>query len=166
MLIDNVNMSDEPKVGRPTKYKPEYVEALIKYFDREPYEEKLVKIITKSGDVIEVPKNEATDFPTLAGFAIKIGVCKDTLQEWAKVHEEFSVAYKRAKDFQENYMAINGNKGLLQANFAIFTSKNVLGWRDKQPDENDVVINNTNTNNITLDEVDAKLKKLREEEQK
>lgn len=119
------------KVGRPTLYKSEYCEKLIEFFDKEPYSEKLLKKVTKQGDVIEIPTNVPSDFPTLAGFAIELGVSRDTLQEWAKVHPEFSVAYKRAKDFQERYLTVNGIKGLIQPAFSIFTAKNVIDWRDR-----------------------------------
>lgn len=127
------------KAGRPTSYKPEYAEELIEYFSEPPYKETMKTVVTKLGDVLEVPTLEATDFKTLAGFAIKIGVCKDTLHEWSKVHPEFSDAYKRAKEFQENFLAVNGNKGLINPAFSIFTAKNVLKWRDKQPEEVDQV---------------------------
>jgi DNA-packaging protein gp3 len=129
-------------IGRPTLYKPEHCLALVNYFSAPPYVEKTKKIVTKTGDIIEVTEKEATDFPTLAGFAIELGVNKDTLNEWCKRHPEFSEAYKLAKLYQERYLAVNGNKDLLSTAFAIFTAKNVIGWRDKQPDEVDVVVNN------------------------
>lgn len=137
--------------GRPSLFQDKYTEKLLEYFDREPYSEELKRIITKSGDVIEVPMDVASDFPTLAGFAVSIGVHRDTLHEWANAkaedgelkYQDFSDAYKRAKDFQENFIATNGMRGLVNPAFAIFTAKNVLGWRDKHPGEEDkVVVNN------------------------
>tara|TARA_B100000315_G_scaffold260662_1_gene323805 strand:- start:2297 stop:2674 length:378 start_codon:yes stop_codon:yes gene_type:complete len=73
-------------------------------------------------------------------FAWLIGVDRDTLKEWANkrdedgdlVYPEFSAAYKRVTDAQERILITNGLKGGYQANFAIFTAKNVLGWRDRQ----------------------------------
>lgn len=38
----------------------------------------------------------------------------------------------------------------------MFTAKNVIGWRDKQPDENDVVINN-NVGNMSDEDLGAKI---------
>lgn len=146
--------------GRPTKYKQEYCEKLIEYFNIEPYEERLKKVVTKSGDVIEIPEDVPNDMPSLAGFAIKIGVHRDTLHEWANEYPEFSDVYKRAKDFQENYLIVNGNKGLISAPFGIFTAKNILKWRDKQPDETEVVVNNVNT--MSEVEIDSKINKLME----
>ncbi len=117
--------------GRPSKFKEEYTQELIDYFKIEPYREVTKSVVTKQGDVVEVTQPEANDFPTLAGFACKIKVHRDTLQEWSSVHEEFSVAYKMAKQYQEHFLATNGLKGLVNTAFGIFTAKNVIGWRDK-----------------------------------
>lgn len=131
-------------IGRPTKYKPEYAEELIKFFSVEPYREE--KLMDKNGgERIQMVPNK---FPTLARFACNIGVCKDTLYEWATaknengdlLHPEFSVAYKRSKSYQEYILAEGGMNGAFQANFAIFTAKNVIGWRDKMETENQSVI--------------------------
>lgn len=128
-------MAKKRKAGQPTKYKDEYCEMLIEHFDVEPFVEREKTIVTKSGDVIKVPTDVANNFPTLAGFAIKLGVAKDTLHEWSRVHPKFSDAYKRAKDFQEHFLATNGLKGLVNTAFGIFTAKNVIGWRDKTETE-------------------------------
>jgi len=150
-------MSEEKKrPGQPTKYKPEYCQQLLDYFSVPPYKQVWKPIPTKHGQLIDVPMDEASDFPTLAGFAIKIGVSRDTLLEWSKAHSEFSGAYKRAIDFQENFLAVNGNKGLIPGPFAIFTAKNILKWRDKQPDEVDTIVNN-NVGQISDEELDAKI---------
>jgi hypothetical protein len=130
--------------GQPTKYDPKYADEIVEYFARPVYIEKEKDVITKSGDVIKVTENEATDFPSFAGFAAKIRVHRETLIEWCKAHKEFDWAYKYCKALQENWIVVNGNRGHLQANFAIFTTKNLLGWRDKQPDENDQVNINLN----------------------
>lgn len=150
-------------VGRPSGFKPEYVIELLKYFSEPPYRQVIKKISEKGEDgslkVTEIPQFhedgrpvlETSDFPTIAGFAVRIGVHRDTLQEWAKNFADFSDAYKKAKDYQENYLAINGNRDLLPQAFAIFTAKNVLGWRDKQPDEVDIVVNNHALSDEQLD---------------
>lgn len=149
-------MSEEKKpIGRPSKYKEEYAQALIEHFDHPPYR-KIIKTITpKNGEPYNIEVDEPTDFPTLASFACKIGVCRDTLQEWAKHHEDFSAAYKRAILYQEQYLTVNGLKGFINSPFGIFTAKNVLKWRDKQPDETDVVVNNLS--NLSDEELDARI---------
>lgn len=126
--------------GRPTAFKEEYSDQLIEYFDKVPFER--VPLKDKNGDEKGfelVP----TMFPTLARFASMIGVTRDTLYEWSVAknengelkHPEFSYAYKRAKEFQEAILVEGTMAGAFQANFSIFTAKNVLGWRDKTEQE-------------------------------
>lgn len=122
-------------VGRPSSYKEEYAEDLIRYFDTSVYTIKTT--YDKEGN--EKVEKVLNPFPTLARFATKIGVTRDTLYEWSTAkdengelkHPEFSYAYKRAKDYQEALLVEGAIGGMYQANFSIFTAKNVLGWRDK-----------------------------------
>src|SRR5688572_32200856 len=57
--------------GRPSKYKSEYCEQIIECMSR-GY--------------------------SYAAFAAQIDVCRDTLNEWASVHQDFSAAKKIAND--------------------------------------------------------------------
>ena len=113
------------KVGRPTKYKPEYCDELIEFM----------------GDYLS-----PCSFDSFAG---KIGINQDTLYEWAKVHKEFSEAKKLAesrgkyvredrynllctglmrspKDPTKHVKAPSVNQAML-----IFAQKNQSGWKDK-----------------------------------
>ena len=65
--------------GRPTLYRPEYVEQLIEFFDVEAFEH--VPGVDKAGN--EKMEMVPAKFPTLARFATKIGVTRDTLYEWS-----------------------------------------------------------------------------------
>lgn len=133
-------------VGRPSLYEEKYCKEIIEYFSVAPYVEKIVKKITKSGDVVEIPMDVPSDFPSFAGFACRIGVHRETLLNWCEVVPEFFDAYKRAKDFQENWLVVNGNKGLINPAFGIFTAKNVLKWTDRPPEDKQ----SSSTNVITL----------------
>lgn len=126
-------------VGRPPKYTDDFADQLIEYFNAPPTREVVVK--DKQG-------NETTQvlpgvFPTLARFAANIGVCRDTLHDWATAknpdgtqrHPKFSDAYKRAKALQEANLVEGTMAGAYNSTFAIFTAKNVLGWRDKVEQE-------------------------------
>ena len=121
--------------GRPPKYTDDFADQLIEYFNTPPTREVVVK--DKNG-------NETTQvlpgvFPTLARFAANIGVCRDTLHDWATAKNpdgthrqpKFSDAYKRAKALQEANLVEGTMAGAYNSTFAIFTAKNVLGWRDK-----------------------------------
>lgn len=126
-------------VGCPTKYDPKYAKEFLDYFSVKPYEKRKKKVIVK-GVPLEIEVDDINDMPTLAGFAIKIGVHRDTLHEWVKKHPEFSDAYKRAKDFQEHYIVTNGLRGYTKDTFTQFVAVNVLNWRTKAKDEADLLV--------------------------
>lgn len=138
------------EVGRPTAYDPKYCDEIIEYFGVKPYE-------TING------KQVAADTPTLAGFACKIGVHRDTLHEWTQKHPDFSDAVKRAKAFQESFLIVNGNKGLINPALTIFTLKNHQGYRDKQPGEDDRTITHKYSDKSD-EELDRRLKELEGDE--
>lgn len=131
MAIVNKNITKD-HIGRPTKYDPKYCEDIIKYFDIEPHFETPVTYTYKDGTTKEEIKLMPSDLPTLAGFSVKIGVHRDTLNSWSKIHKDFSDAIKRAKECQENILVTNGLQGLYAQPFAIMASKNILNWRDRQ----------------------------------
>lgn len=56
--------------GRPSLYDPAYCDGIVEH--------------CKSG-------------ASITSYAAEIGVCRDTISEWAKVHDEFSASVKRAK---------------------------------------------------------------------
>lgn len=84
-------------IGRPTKDEARFCKELIEYFlTFEPY---------KTVNAMFGPKETPYDLPTLAVFAIRIGIHKDTIHEWAEgkdeegnlLHPEFSDAINKAK---------------------------------------------------------------------
>jgi hypothetical protein len=113
--------------GRPTAYRPEYAEQLIEYFSVKPcaFEERE----NSKGEIqrITIPAS----LPTMAGFACKIGVHRETILNWSKNHPEFFDALKLAKEYQEHILIENGLMGGYDKTFAIFTAKNLINWRDK-----------------------------------
>ncbi|MDD5010502.1 MAG: terminase small subunit [Phycisphaerae bacterium] len=117
--------------GRPTKYKPEYCEDIVKYFDIEYTKEVEVCFTYKNGDTKETTELRAENLQFLSGFARSIGVCRDTLDEWCKVYPEFSDAYKKAKELQREHLITCGLQGLFPAAAFIFTAKNLTDMRDK-----------------------------------
>jgi hypothetical protein len=143
------------KVGRPTDYKPEYCEQIIEYFSVKPYAKETKPVQTPMG-TIPMPIDAASDFPSFAGFAAKIGVCRDTLLDWCTAHDEFLRAYKKAKELQENWLVTNGMKGLVSTPFAIFTAKNVIGWRDR----NETTVKEHDPAKIPDADIDARLEQL------
>lgn len=121
------------KIGRTTKYKKEYCEDIISYFNIPPQICMYKEEYFQNGNLkSKTPIITASEFPTFQGYANKIGVHIDTLHEWKDKHKEFSEAYMRAKQLQEKIWLINGMSNLYNSQFAQFFGKNCLGYKDKQ----------------------------------
>ena len=125
---ENNELETKDVGGRPSKYKPEYVNLLMDYFDVEAGEQ--VQAENSKGQMCYLYRPEK--LPTLAGFACKIDVHRETLLNWGKAHPKFFDALKKAKDHQERILVENGLLGGYDKTFAIFTAKNLIDWRDKQ----------------------------------
>lgn len=134
--------------GRPTTYKPEYCELIIKHFDKEPFTSSYDEASGKT-------HRNAILLPTLTNFARSIGVARSSIYEWAKEHPEFSDAIKIAQELQEEVLMQNGLFGAYDKTFAIFTAKNICGWKDKQDIEHSGSIGS-----ISDSELDEKIRKL------
>ena len=118
--------------GRPTKYDEKYCEQIIDYFKVPPTIVDYKREYYRDGTLkSEFPIIRGNTFPTFQGFADEIDVNIDTLNEWGKVHPEFSEAYTRAKQLQESIWLTNGMNNLYNAQFAQFFGKNCLGYKDK-----------------------------------
>lgn len=96
--------------GRPSKYRQAYCNKVIEHM---------------------------ADGASLTSFAAEIGVCRDTVSEWAKVHPEFSVAVKIGKAKCAAWWEA-ANRRLAQtgtgnATACVFGLKNMAAddWRDK-----------------------------------
>ncbi len=132
--------------GRPTKYKKQYCEELIKFFNIEPYREVERRTTDrKSGREYIDYEDAPNDLPTFERFAHNLGVHVDTMIEWSSAkfpeghaksgqlkHPEFSVAYKKAKQLQKDILITNAMRGLYNTTFSIFLAKNITDLRDKQ----------------------------------
>jgi hypothetical protein len=99
------------ETGRPSLYDPEYC-----------------------GDIV----THCATGASITSYAAEIGVCRDTITEWASKHAEFSVAVKRAKAAAAAWYdakargIIGGETG--NATLCIFGLKNFApeDFRDKQ----------------------------------
>ena len=121
--------------GRPSKYKEVYCQEIIDFFDIEPYRTEEITITYKNGDTRTDEKEVANNLLFISGFAKKIGVSHSTINLWAKKHSEFSLALKEAKRLQKEHLITNGLRNNFAQPFAIFTMKNICGWRDKTDTE-------------------------------
>lgn len=96
-------------MARPSKYKKEYCEGLVKHMA------------------------QGNPFDT---YGCEIGVTDHTLYNWCKKHKEFLDAKKRGEKLCKKWWLTLGkglSAGRVQGNAAvyIFTMKNLFMWRDK-----------------------------------
>jgi len=120
-----------------TKYKEEYVEGVINYFRGRDFDgmRKVEQIEDEEGNVKETRQLKAFATPSLAGFAVHVGVSAKTINEWRKRHEDFNEACEIALQKQKEHIIHNASTGQMPTNFAIFLLKNNHGMVDKVENE-------------------------------
>lgn len=116
--------------GRPTKYDPKYAEEMVDYFENAPLFTEEWRVNPKTGEEYKVKL--AARCPTIIRFAIKINVSHDSIVEWEKTYPEFSVAYKKAKLLQEEWLMNAAGMGFFVPSMGIMALKANHGWRDNQ----------------------------------
>jgi len=117
-----------------SKYKPEYVQQLLDYFGKESGTWHAVE--NKAGLVKYIRR--PVELPLYQSFAREIGISHQTLLNWTHTrdqdgklkHPEWAKAWNAVKGDQLRVLVENGLLGGYQTAFAIFTAKNILGWRD------------------------------------
>ncbi len=122
----NINMKQKLKVGRPTMYTVDTLKEVDRYL-------KSCKDVTLKNGKTEV------HLPKVEGLAVFIGVHKDTLYEWAKIHEEFSDALERVKNEQFIRLIDQGLSGNYNPTIAKLLLSNIHGLRD---DRKEVLVQN------------------------
>ncbi len=118
------------KRGRPSKYKPEFCKAIVKFFDIEPTREVPVTTVYKNGTERESTEERANHLPFFSNFAHSIGVNDDTIVKWSKKYPDFNAAYTRAKALQKQHLITCGLLGLYNPVFAKFTAINITDMKD------------------------------------
>lgn len=142
--------------GRPTKYKEEYCDDIVNYFEtcqaeilvdikffqpnknnplssilnplaKEEQEETL-----QAGWVKEIAqKLVMTRFPTMIRYARRIWVDEDTMCIRDKAYPKFFSARKRCKEIQEAILLENWLQWIYNSQFAMFLLKNNHWYKDK-----------------------------------
>lgn len=105
--------------GRPTKYRPEYsTDEFIEQWVKQCIRKKLLV--------------------SLCGFAVYVKVCEDTLQEWGRVHPNFSVSMAKINQISKQMLL---NKGLMTTyspNMARFVLSANHGMAEKTETKHDI----------------------------
>ena len=119
------------KSGPPSIYDPAIHPAgIIAYFKAKLEEIKAPERIEEfHGRVTWVQKPVPP--PTLSGYAVEIGVSRQTLWEWRKEHDEFAEAADLCHSIQEQVLLGMGATGGYQPQVVNFMLKNLQGWSEK-----------------------------------
>lgn len=115
------SISTKTRTRRPLKYKPEYIQLLIDYFN--------IDLLVKDKHTGKLVPN---DLPFLVGFLDKLNINHDTFYKWCKRYKEFNAAYKKAQEYNARRLTANALKQRWSIPMAIFAQKNLCGWRDRQ----------------------------------
>ena len=118
------------KAAKPLRYRPEFCEKLLLFFDVPPFT--VTEVTKRDGSVSLV--ETAAELPTFAAFAKMLGTTCKVLAAWEEKHPAFRQAALKARDLQGNILIQNSLRGNYSASFAMFTAKNLLGWKDGKED--------------------------------
>lgn len=150
------------KRGRPEKYRPEFCEKLIEFFDVEPYYDKELPHY-KKGDISWIDyKRVANRLPTLRNFAKSINVDVVTVYDWInekspRYKEEFSNAFIYAKEIRKWFLVENGLNGCYNPTFSMFVATNITDMRNTS----DKTVNVRGEIKLTRDEKKTEIERLR-----
>ncbi len=138
------------KRGQPTKYKPAHCQALIDFFDVEPWEQQTIKHYNTDGELTkeEDGKRVYRRMPTIRAFAKHIKVCIASVYNWldkdhASYQPGFLDSYNIAREYRKDWLIDVGLSGLAPANSFKFVAVNCTDMRDKQEHEltGDLIVN-------------------------
>ncbi len=130
-----------PQLGRPTKYKEEYIEEIGEYLkDCKDILDDYHKTRGEKSDSYE--RVIKVNLPMVEGFALRLGVNKTTIYEWAKKHTNFSNALVQIKTEQKKRLIEMGLSGdynstiaklVLSANHGMIERKDITTNGEKLP---------------------------------
>lgn len=137
--------------GRPTKYNKDVVKKAYEYINA--CVDTYYNYQKGFGATNTFERRVSAQFPTREGLSLRLGIHKDTLVEWEKKHEEFSVALAFLDDKQREMVirgSINGDynpmiaKLILSANHGMKERSDVTS-DDKPLPPASVTVNNIKT---------------------
>lgn len=142
-------------MARPTKYKKEYNKKMYDFFNISHTYEKEITFFDTNGNEKTKTVEAVNPLPTFERFAVMIGVCRDTLDEWKRVHPDFSDTYKKCKNLQKDMLIDLAMRGFYNPTFTIFVAKNITDMTDKQ-----IVDSNIKSYSLFESEVERKAKDI------
>ena len=115
-----------PVKSAALRYQPEFCNKLLAFFDVPPF--RITEVTKRDGSISLV--ETAAELPTFAAFAKQLGTTCEVLKSWETKHVAFREAAQKARDLQSNILIQNSLRGNYSSSFAVFTAKNLLGWKD------------------------------------
>lgn len=147
--------------GQPTKYKPEFCDKLIEFFDVEPYEKIELPHYQADGKTLKwmdyklVPQR----MPTLRKFAKSIVAGISSVYRWIDEYKDFRDAFTCAKEIRKDWLIDLGLSGLTPPLAYKFTAINVTDMVDTR------VIEDKADDRLSEDERENLRKILRERQE-
>lgn len=115
--------------GAPSTYRPEYCDAIIEFFTRDPWEIHY----TEKGGAQLIPKEK---MPTAIRWVRLMKMSISTFHKWVRDYPEFAEAYALCQEMQKAYILEAGGI-TMNGGFAQFMLKVNHGMRDDLPPDED-----------------------------
>ena len=130
-----------------SKYKPEYCETIVKYFQIEPLKNEARTVLDKRGVPKEVSISIANKMPTFEGFAESVGVrdYRKVTHDWPKKYPDFAVAKARCKFLQQDFLDFLTLNGFWESRYAMYISTHLTGRQV----QNSMNVNNKVSGSVT-----------------
>lgn len=124
-------IGDQMPAGRPVEWNEKAISKLEKELDayiKEVGEREPIASFSPQGRLLSfTPPN----FPSMAEFILKSGN-SNYIYDLAELWPGISERIKKVKALQEHFLMTYALPGHYNPAFAIFTAKNILGWRDSR----------------------------------
>jgi hypothetical protein len=129
--------------GRPSSYRPELCESIVKYFKIPSVKYVTEKSMTAGGKITEKKVAVPNDTPYLVDWCDDNDICVSSMHNWTKQYPEFMQAYLKAKKYLEKFLLEAGLKEAHHPYITALALKNLCGWRDQVDIKTDTTINVT-----------------------
>lgn len=114
--------------GRPTEYDSSIVKDVLAYIESR---QDTTDVLGDNKPVVV----QNVNLPTIEGLALFLGIHKDTIYEWEKIHKEFSDVITRVRNAQAERLINKGLSGAYNPQIAkVLLTKH--GYVDKQEVDN------------------------------
>lgn len=120
------------ELGRPTKYREEYIYKVDEYLsEHQDKELERVGLRNEEKGYEKIDYVLKVDLPTIEGFALFLGVNKTSLYEWEKDHPDFSNALDKIRTEQQTRLINEGLAGNYNSTIAKLILSSNHGMKEK-----------------------------------